>query len=104
MMKIFAKYVELNDGGKISAELLGYGEPDKTKFLGGDGIWKTVSVANWEFQDKDAQTVYIYYGFSTSTDWKIKRKTIATEVWGTASGTGDYAIAWADRENKTYSY
>lgn len=59
--------------------------------------------AFYKWHDKDVQTVYIYYGFSFITYWKLKRKTIATGVWGTCTGGGSYDDAWADRENKIYT-
>ncbi len=56
-----------------------------------------------EFKNKETQYVYIYYGFANTDDWKIKRKTISTNVWKTAIGTGSYANAWSNRNNITYS-
>jgi hypothetical protein len=47
---------------------------------------------------------YKYYGFANSAGWKIKRKTLATEVWEVASGTGDFDTAWTDRATQTYDY
>ena len=60
-------------------------------------------VQRYEWKDKDVQAIYIYYGFSKTNNWKFKRKTIATSVWGTAIGADDYETAWADRENKEYT-
>jgi len=65
-----------------------------------------IAIDRFEFEDKDTQSVYIYYGFSKATtpvQWQIKRKTIASSVWTTATGSGDYATAWADRVNKSYT-
>jgi hypothetical protein len=59
--------------------------------------------ADWQWEDKDTQSVYIYYGYSKTSEWQIRRKTIATSVYTTAEGTGDYATAWSDRENKIYT-
>jgi hypothetical protein len=54
-------------------------------------------------QSEDTVT-YKYYGYASSTGWKIKRKTLATGIWELATGTGDYETAWADRAIKTYLY
>ena len=54
-------------------------------------------------QSEDAGT-YKYYGYTDGTNWKIKRKTIATGVWKVADGTGDYDTAWAARSSQTYNY
>ena len=67
-------------------------------------IYTAIDIAErYEWNDKEPQTIYIYYGYSKTGKWKIKRKTNSTNVWGTAEGTGDYAIAWADKENKNYT-
>ena len=65
--------------------------------------WNLIGAFLYNWGNKDVQSVYIYYGFSSGNNWKIKRKTITTSIWGTASGVGSYAPAWADRNNKTYS-
>ena len=57
----------------------------------------------FDWHNKDSQLTYTYYGFSNSGKWKLKRKINVSMVWGTAEGTGDYATAWADRENKEYT-
>jgi hypothetical protein len=60
------------------------------------------SVYNYIQSAEDA--TYKYYGYASSTGWKIKRKTLATGVWEVAEGAGDYATAWADRATHSYSY
>ena len=58
----------------------------------------------YNFIQKDEGATYIYYGFTNGTQWRIKRKTIATGIWMIANGTGDYDDAWTDRSIQTYSY
>lgn len=60
------------------------------------------TIYNYIQSDEDA--TYKYYGYASSTGWRIKRKTLATGVWKVAEGIGDYDTAWADRDNKTYVY
>ena len=61
-------------------------------------------VSSYNFVQKEDDSTNIYYGFASSTGWQIKKKEIATGVWTVASDSGDYDIAWADKENKTYNY
>lgn len=58
----------------------------------------------YNFVQSDDDETYKYYGFASSTGWKIKRKTLASGIWEQSEGTGDYGTAWADRANKTYNY
>lgn len=50
------------------------------------------------------EATYTYYGYASSTGWKIKRETNATGIFKQAEGTGDYDTAFADRANKNYQY
>lgn len=52
---------------------------------------------------------YKYYGFTSSTGYQVKRKTLATGVWEVATGTyptpyADFDAAWAARASLTYAY
>jgi len=58
----------------------------------------------YNFIQTDEDATYKYYGFTNGTNWKFKRKTLATGVWKVADGTGDYDTNWADRAAKTYVY
>lgn len=58
----------------------------------------------FNYIQSDTTATLKYYGYASSTGWKIKRKTLATGVWEVASAAGDYVTAWADRANKNYSY
>lgn len=58
----------------------------------------------FNFIQKDEGATFVYFGYTNGTDWKFKRKTIATGVWEVATGTGDYDTNWADRAVKTYDY
>ena len=58
-------------------------------------------ITPYNYIQSETTSTYKYYGYASSTGWKIKRKTIATGIWMVASGTGDYDTAWADRANKT---
>jgi hypothetical protein len=61
------------------------------------------SGTTYVYEDTETTAIYKYYGFSTSTGWRISRKTLATSIWLNATGTGTYATAWADRASKVYS-
>jgi hypothetical protein len=56
----------------------------------------------YNYIQKEEGATYTYYGFASSTGWKIKRKTIATSVWQYASGTGSYDTAWTNRATQSY--
>ena len=60
--------------------------------------------STYNFIQSDEGATYEYYGFASSTGWRIKRMTVATEVWKIAEGEGDYDTAFADKANKTYNY
>lgn len=60
------------------------------------------SVYNY-IQSEETAT-YKYYGYASSTGWKIKRKTLATGIWMVDEGTGDYDTNWALRASKVYAY
>lgn len=48
---------------------------------------------------------YQYFGFSDGGGaWTIKRLTVATNEMRYASGSSDYATAWANRASQTYGY
>jgi hypothetical protein len=59
---------------------------------------------DYNYIQSDEDATYKYYGYMSSGGWRIKRKTLATNVWEVSTGLGDYDTAWADRDNKTYSY
>jgi hypothetical protein len=62
------------------------------------------SGSSYNFVQSEEGATYEYYGFASSTGWRIKRMTVATGIWKVAEGTGDYDTAWADRASKTYIY
>lgn len=51
----------------------------------------------------DYQSSYVYVGMDTGTDWKIYRRTLATNLREYASGTSGYAAAWTGRVGLSYS-
>jgi hypothetical protein len=58
----------------------------------------------YNFIQSEISGAYEYYGYASSTGWKFKRMTVATEIWMVASGVGDYDTAWADKISKDYNY
>lgn len=48
---------------------------------------------------------YKYFGFleRDGTNWRIMRKTLATNVFEYATGTSGYATAWTNKDSLTYS-
>jgi DNA/RNA-binding domain of Phe-tRNA-synthetase-like protein len=60
--------------------------------------------STFTYIQSDEGATYKYYGYTDGTNWKIKRKTLATGVWMVATGVGDYDTAFADRAAKSYSY
>lgn len=69
-----------------------------------DEIIAALGGSPYNFIQKDEGATYIYFGYTNGTDWKIKRKTVATGVWEVSTGTGDYDTNWTDRAIKTYVY
>lgn len=60
--------------------------------------------STYNFIQSATDSLYKFYGYASSTGWKIKRKTLASGVWEVAEGLGDYDTAFSDRANKSYSY
>jgi hypothetical protein len=63
----------------------------------------------YNYIQSEEGATYKYYGYSSSTGWQIKRKTLASGVWEIASGlfTGSYStydLAWADKAIITFNY
>ena len=48
---------------------------------------------------------YKYFGFLErgGTNWRIMRKTLATNVFEYATGTSGYATAWTNKDLQSYS-
>jgi hypothetical protein len=65
--------------------------------------------SGYNYIQSDENVTYKYYGFSTLTSWKIKRKTLATGVWELAyedyTGTyNNFDDTWTARAGLSYSY
>jgi hypothetical protein len=58
----------------------------------------------WFYVQKETGATYKYYGYASSTGWKIMRKTLATGVFSYAQDTAeDFATGWANRATHTYT-
>lgn len=55
------------------------------------------------YQEADEGATYNYYGYASSTGWKIMREVISTGRFGYVSGDGGYDTAWGLRADKEYS-
>lgn len=70
--------------------------------IGGSAIYdiKNISPTN----DPEIAT-YKYFGSVErgGTNWRIMRKTIATKAFAYATGSSDYAAAWAAKDEQSYS-
>jgi hypothetical protein len=60
--------------------------------------------STYNYIQSETTASYKYYGYASSTGWKIKRKTLATGVWEVAEGTGDYDTNWSNRASQSYAY
>ena len=74
-----------------------------------DDIIAAISSTPYNYVKKDNAGTYIYFGYSSSTGWQFKRKTVSTGVFQIASGlySGTYAdfdTAWTARVSITYAY
>lgn len=79
-------------------------QAQRVEIVDESGAPVSIGTSSYNYIQKDEGATYVYYGYASSTGWKIKRKTVATGVWEQAIGTGDYDTNWADRALKTYSY
>jgi hypothetical protein len=60
--------------------------------------------STWYYVQKETGATYKYYGYASSTGWKIMRKTLATGVFGYAQDTAEaYETGWANRTTHTYT-
>lgn len=93
-------------GGTVATNVLAL-EFDTTGMDNNDDLliyYDDVTVVEvYNFVQKEETGSYKYYGYAMKGGWKIKRKVLATGVWGVAYDYGDYATAWADRANKIYN-
>ena len=83
----------------------------------GSGVWERMtqpgsssSTVVYDIKNISPSTdpeiaTYKYFGFLErgGTNWRIMRKTLATNVFEYATGTSGYATAWTNKSGQSYS-
>lgn len=73
--------------------------------IGGGTTAINYLIKNISPSDDPEIATYKYFGYieSGGTNWRIMRKTLATNAFDYATGTSDYATAWTARASQTYA-
>jgi uncharacterized phage infection (PIP) family protein YhgE len=86
---------------------------DSVKVVNPDGTPISIDLDNIEIEaapifdirNIEEDSTYKYFGFEQrgGTNWRIMRKTLATNTFMYATGTTGYATAWTNRAGESYS-
>lgn len=96
-------YVDSN-GKPVNVEVETDGSVPVTVVAGGSSS-ATFDIKNISPSTDPEIATYKYFGFLErgGTNWRIMRKTLATNVFEYATGTSGYATAWTNKSGQSYS-
>lgn len=93
-------------GGLTKSELINAGLATEATL---QAVLAASGGAVYNFILSETGATYKYYGFTSSTGYRVKRKTLSTGVWEVSTGTyptpyADFDAAWTARASLTYAY